>query len=124
MIELIAGFEVDVVEKHELICTVDGHNKYWSGTFGVIKNAKGLSKPFVVALNWGKIGNTKQVPDLKRFTSHSTAESYLRGRIKDKRNKGYVNATAATDSPAGAGAPLSAVFAASYNENVYEWDIL
>lgn len=118
MIELIAGYEVDVVEKHELVCTVGGHNKYWSGTFGTLKNGP---KPFVVALNWGKIGSTKQVPDIKRFTNHSTAESYLRGRIKDKRNKGYVNASAASVP---AGAPLSSVFETSYHESVYEWDIL
>lgn len=115
----ISGRNVEVFERHRLTCTTDGHNKFWVGVLGRDLSTPIIegSKPWVVSLTWGRIGTEGQTPEFKRFTTLSTATTYLRARVKDKLQKGYVvDNTKPVQEPK---APP-----ASYVENTYEWDIL
>jgi predicted DNA-binding WGR domain protein len=118
-IETVAGLELDVHCKIAFTCTVDGHNKFWAGTQGVLVNKHHANnKPHIVVLRWGRIGTAGQGPDVKRFTSMSAATTYLKARIKDKVRKGYVQIKD-TEAPA----PTQPVKASTILEGEYAWDL-
>jgi len=111
---------LDVLDTKHLECTNEGHNKFWKAVLGRETTAPVIdgSKPWVVSVTWGKIGTQGENKVVKRFTTLSAAHSYLRGRVKDKLQKGYVyihkkEPSTATEKPS-----------VTYAENTYEWDIL
>lgn len=84
---LVEGQYVDVSidECQSMICTENGHSKFWIGTKG---NEVSTNAPIVV-LQWGKIGSTGHT-ELKRFKNVWRRDSYFDERVWDKRSKKYV----------------------------------
>jgi len=87
----INGREFSIFESHSLTCTKNGHNKFWRGKLGKQDNAKtpeDIKKPWVVLLEWGRIGTVGSKEE-KRFLREHAALTYIHGRLKDKLKKGY-----------------------------------
>lgn len=78
------------VETSELLCVVDGHSKFWTGT---LCKSTTETNTYLVFLHWGRIGSTGTTPAYKKFPAYYKARRYLSGRIQDKMNKGYVVST-------------------------------
>lgn len=104
--------------KRDLICTADGHSKFWSGMMGEdLSTEKATTTPWLITLHWGRIGTTGNQPEIKRFNNKWEASKYLQSRITDKLRKGYI------DSSPEAKTAAKAVKSASSQLEGFEWDL-